>query len=118
VSQCILAHRDWHIGQLNGKHSKLVERIDRLDEMISPFVDKILEALEFGFIMMSISTKLSSILDYDKSQRKPLPVPFNKLNGKMWGVELKSCETIADCNADQRRSPLFFRIRKHCMEKL
>jgi 2-polyprenyl-3-methyl-5-hydroxy-6-metoxy-1,4-benzoquinol methylase len=92
--------------QLNGKPSKLVESIDRVDEKISPFVDKILEALEFGFIMTSISTKLSSILDYDKSQLIPMPVPFNKLNGNMWGVELKSYETIADNNSEPRRSPL------------
>jgi 2-polyprenyl-3-methyl-5-hydroxy-6-metoxy-1,4-benzoquinol methylase len=92
--------------QINGKHSNLMERIDRLDEKISPFVDKMLEALGFGFIMTSISTKLSSALDYDKSQLIPLPTPFKKSKGKMWGVELKSYETIADTNSEPGRSPL------------
>ena len=92
--------------QLNGKPSKLIERIDRIDEKVSPIIDKILEALGFGFIMTSISTKLSSALDYDKSQLIPLPAPFKKSRGKMWEVELKSHETIADNNAEPRRSPI------------
>lgn len=86
--------------QLFGKDSWLIKKIDSFDMIIYPLLDRIFDALQFGFIMTVVSIKKENHINFDITKAVPINQPFVRESKYAWKISIPDDNILLGDNSD------------------